>query len=60
MIILFGVLAVPTVALVAALSVWHSFGAFGVIATFVCSALAVGAVGGWLYHRFVPLVTRDA
>ena len=60
LIILIGVVATPTVALVAAVTAWNAFGAFGGIVTFLGSGLALGAIGCWLYHRFVPLVTRDA
>ncbi len=50
----------PTFGLVAGLVASGRYGAVAGFVVFLLCALPVVAVGGWLYHRFVPLITRDA
>ena len=54
------VAVVPTFGLLGGVIAWVRFGAVAGIAVFLLCALAAVAVGGWFYHRFVPLITRDA
>jgi len=50
----------PTFGLIASVVAWGRFGVVAGFVVFLLCALPVVAVGGWLYHRFVPLITRDA
>jgi hypothetical protein len=50
----------PTFGLIAGVVAWGRFGAVAGFVVFLLCALPVVVVGGWLYHRFVPLIARDA